>query len=69
MIFRIKLRELSPSDFDYIRTTALINFFLPNAALIPVNTVNRPDNAFTKVFSNAIRVFSGFMLQSLARLV
>ena len=69
VIFRIKLTELTPFDFDYIRIAALINFFLPNAALIRVNTVSRSDSAFTKVFSGAIRVFSGFVLQSLARLV
>ena len=38
-IFGVKLTELAFFDFDYIRAVALINFFLPNAALIGVNTV------------------------------
>ena len=69
IIFRIKLTELTPSDFDYIRTAALINVFLPNAALIRVNTVSKSNSAFTKVFSNAILVVSGFVLQNLAKWV
>lgn len=69
IIFRIKLTELTPSDFDYIRPAVLINFFLPNAVLIRVNTENRTNSAFTTVFSNAVCVFSGFVLQSLAKWV
>ena len=36
IIFRIKLTEQS-FDFNYIRAQELINFFLPNAALIALS--------------------------------